>query len=296
MKIDGVFSGGGVKAYAFIGAMERLEEKQFTFERVAGSSAGAILAGFLAAGYDSKELKKLFMDLDVKQFLDGDRLEKFLPFVKWISMYFSLGIYKGNALEKWLYNRLAEKNIYTFGDLPAGKLKVIAADLTVGKLVVIPDDLKRMYGLEPNNFSVAKAIRMSASLPYFFRPKKMYNQESKKRLIVDGSLLSNLPMWVFDSHRDQQKRPLLGVKLSATYDKIMLNKITNSLGLTKALITTMQIAHDQRYISKNHQNDVLFLPINEVSVADFHLSKDQKQEMVKIGKETTDVFLKHWPH
>ncbi|NAP00506.1 hypothetical protein FRY77_31490, partial [Halomonas sp. MG34] len=44
MKIDGVFSGGGVKAYAFLGVLEVLKSKELKLERVAGTSAGAIIA------------------------------------------------------------------------------------------------------------------------------------------------------------------------------------------------------------------------------------------------------------
>ncbi|MCZ0704077.1 NTE family protein [Natronobacillus azotifigens] len=296
MKIDGVFSGGGVKAFAFIGAMEQLEEKGYSFERVAGSSAGAILASLLAAGYKNEELKEIFMDLDVKQFMDGARLERYLPFIKWISLYFALGLYKGDVFEHWIHDTLAKKNIYTFADLPPGTLKVIVADLTVGKMVVIPDDVKRIYGVDPSNFPVAKAVRMSASLPYFFRPKKIWDQKHKKHIIVDGSLLSNLPMWVFDGDRKFQKRPLLGIKLSANYDKIMIGKITDALKLTKSLFTTMQIAHDQRYIVMHQQNNVLFLPVSEVGVADFHLSQASKQNLVDLGKTKTAAFLKNWPH
>lgn len=296
MKIDGAFSGGGVKAYAFLGVLEELEARNYTFDRVAGSSAGAILAGFLAAGYTNEEIKELFFDLDLEQFMDGAQLEKYFPFVKWISLYFSLGLYKGNVLEKWIHDRLAEKNVYTFADIPKDKLKITVTDLTSGEIVVIPDDLNPVYGLNPNHFPISKAIRMSASLPYFFRPKKIYNRKSKKHLIVDGAVLSNLPMWIFDSDRTYQKRPLLGVKLSASYEQIMLDKVTNALGLTKALIKTMQVAHDQRYINKHHKDSVIFLPVANVPASDFKLTDDTKKELIDLGRDRTQSFLSRWPH
>jgi len=51
MNIDAVFSGGGVKAFAFIGALEAMEEKGLVIKRAAGTSAGAILASLVLAGY-----------------------------------------------------------------------------------------------------------------------------------------------------------------------------------------------------------------------------------------------------
>ena len=58
MLIDGVFSGGGLKDFALVGAYQVLEEKGFRFQRVAGTSAGAILACFIAAGYTGKEIEE----------------------------------------------------------------------------------------------------------------------------------------------------------------------------------------------------------------------------------------------
>lgn len=34
---------------------------------------------------------------------------------------------------------------------------------------MLPDDLV-LYGIEPDSFEVAKAVRMSCSIPYFFDP------------------------------------------------------------------------------------------------------------------------------
>mgnify|MGYP003484396654 CR=1 FL=1 len=60
MIVDGVFSGGGIKGFAYVGAIQALEEKGIKFERVAGTSAGAILATFIAAGFNAQELEEIF--------------------------------------------------------------------------------------------------------------------------------------------------------------------------------------------------------------------------------------------
>ena len=54
MLIDGVFSGGGMKGFALVGAYQALEEKGYQFKRVAGTSAGAFWQCFIAAGYTGK--------------------------------------------------------------------------------------------------------------------------------------------------------------------------------------------------------------------------------------------------
>ncbi|CQR46802.1 Patatin-like phospholipase [Paraliobacillus sp. PM-2] len=295
MKIDGVFSGGGVKAFAYIGALEVLEEKEFSFVRVAGSSAGAIVSGMIAAGYTVKEMNQLFVDLDLNNFMDTSLLEKYVPIWKWFSLYFTMGLYKGDEFENWLYQVLAKKNVYTFHDLPKDSLRVVVADLTLGKIVVIPDDLERLYNIRPESFLVAKAIRMSASLPYFFRPEKMVNTHGGKSIVVDGAVLSNLPIWIFDQQTGRKRRPVLGLKLTASYDQIPAKKITNALDLTRDLIDTMRIAHDARYISTKHQEDILFLPVKDVHVADLELTKKDKDKLIAFGRMRASSFLKHWP-
>ena len=70
MEIDGVFSGGGIKGYALVGAYEVLEANGFSFKRLAGTSAGAIIAAFVAAGYTSKEILKIMEETQIKEFLD----------------------------------------------------------------------------------------------------------------------------------------------------------------------------------------------------------------------------------
>ena len=295
MKIDGVFSGGGVKAYAFIGALESIEESNLRIQRVAGTSAGAILASFIAANYRTDEIKQLLKELDLKQFLDPPNLTKIIPFSKWLFLYFQMGIYKGEKFEKWLYDRLAEKGIYTFKDIKQGYLKVVVSDLTLGKLVVIPDDLKRLYDIDPAYFPISKAVRMSAGFPYFFMPKKLSGRNNQKSIIVDGGLLSNFPLWVFETDRGQSKRPVLGIKLSGSTENNQPRKMHNAYDMFHALFSTMKLAHDARYVSKTKQDNIIFIPVEDVDTINFYISEAQKEDLMFKGKISADKFLKHWP-
>jgi NTE family protein len=58
MEFDLVFEGGGAKGMVFVGALEVLEEKAGEFGRLLGTSAGAITATLLAAGYTSQEMRE----------------------------------------------------------------------------------------------------------------------------------------------------------------------------------------------------------------------------------------------
>ncbi len=53
---DIVFEGGGAKGLALVGALRAIEEAGFRYRRLVGTSAGAISATLVAAGYSSTEL------------------------------------------------------------------------------------------------------------------------------------------------------------------------------------------------------------------------------------------------
>lgn len=56
MQYDMVFEGGGAKGFVFVGAMQEFEAMGHTHGRLLGTSAGAITAALLAAGYTSEEM------------------------------------------------------------------------------------------------------------------------------------------------------------------------------------------------------------------------------------------------
>jgi predicted acylesterase/phospholipase RssA len=62
MKYDLVFEGGGAKGMAFVGAVAELLAAGHTHERLLGTSAGAITATLLAAGYTVDEMNAALME------------------------------------------------------------------------------------------------------------------------------------------------------------------------------------------------------------------------------------------
>lgn len=62
MKYDLVFEGGGAKGMVFVGACEEFFERGHTFDRLLGTSAGAITATLLAAGYTPDEMLEVLTE------------------------------------------------------------------------------------------------------------------------------------------------------------------------------------------------------------------------------------------
>jgi len=292
MKIDGVFSGGGIRGFALIGAYEEIENRGFQFVRVAGTSAGSIIAALIAAGYTSKEIYQLVDEFDLPKMLDPRKT--IIPFslAKWLLLYWKLGLYKGNELEHWLKEKLAAKGLRTFSDLPPQALRVIASDLSNGQMVVLPDDLEK-YGISPGTFSIAKAIRMSCSIPYFFEPVKLRTM-SGVNVLVDGGVLSNFPIWLFDQDNVKKVRPVLGIKLSPSEYEHEKHIITNGIQLFGALFETMKDAHDQRYISKRLVDNIMFIKAEGISLTEFDVTVEKKQKLFAIGRDHAKKFLNSW--
>ena len=59
---DAVFEGGGAKGIAFVGALDVLVQHGHTLRRYLGTSAGAITATLLAAGYSTQEMMAAVME------------------------------------------------------------------------------------------------------------------------------------------------------------------------------------------------------------------------------------------
>jgi len=66
MSIDLVFEGGGAKGIAFVGAMQTFFGRGLSFGRLLGTSAGAISATFLAAGYSVEEMQTALTESDAE--------------------------------------------------------------------------------------------------------------------------------------------------------------------------------------------------------------------------------------
>lgn len=295
MKCDAVFEGGGVKGIAFVGAIQETERRGFSFHQIAGTSAGSITASLLAAGYKGKELEELMDELSFLYFLNLNWIGKIPLLGKIINIIVKDGIYNGINIEDWVGEKLKLKGVQTFGDLPEGKLKIIASDLTDGRILIIPDDLHR-YNIEWKDFSIAKAVRMSSSIPYFFQPyiikSRTRQSKIKKNYIVDGVLLSNFPVWIFDS-ATTPRWPTFGFRLRGSNAEKTLS-IKGPITMLLAIFSTMMEAHDRQYVEQNHAARTIFIPVEDVKATDFAISDQQKKYLIELGRKETQKFFDRW--
>ena len=303
-KIHAVFEGGGVKGTGLVGAVDVTLQQGYEFCNVAGTSAGAIVAAFVAAGYASVEMKDIMFALDYRRFQDAGFLSSIPLLGKPLSLLLEKGIYKGDYFEHWIRDLLAQKGIRTFWDLVQEntelapryryKLQVITSDIARGKLIVLPWDALD-YGIHPDELDVARAVRMSMSIPYFYKPIILKDKQNHSSYMVDGGVLSNYPVWLFDpeGHNTTSLWPTFGYKLVEPSEG-KPRAIKGPISMLTALFATMMEAHDARYIKD--ANFLRTIPIETLGIqtTQFDMTIEQKQALYESGKKAAAEFFAHW--
>jgi NTE family protein len=305
-KADLVLEGGGVKGIALVGALSVLEERGYEFNRVAGTSAGAIVGALVAAGFPAGELRTIMNDVDYRKFRDGHVWEQLL-IGKAVELLLTDGVYRGEYLRSWLGDLLKKRGVDTFADLPyqgtghslpsneVGRLVVMASDISQGSLRRFPWDYSEHYGLDPLTERVADAVRMSMSIPFFYQPVHLKPAASAVCSIVDGGMLSNFPVDVFDAPQGVEPRwPTFGIKLSVRADAAQqaARPIAGVFSMAVAMLNTLTGFYDRMHIDNP---DVLartiFIDTGTVKATDFDIDKATQQMLYDNGRAAASRFL-----
>jgi NTE family protein len=314
---DGVFEGGGVKGIAFVGALEAAREKGIErWVNVAGTSAGAIIAALLAVGYEPGQLRKILEETDYNTFADYGRGGKILGGAR--NMLSGRGLCPGKAFTDWLAKRFEESPVGkadpTFSDvertLPPEleaderekarfRLRVIASDITEGRMLVLPDDITDYTDKDGKPYTkedlpIARAVRMSMSFPYFFEPVELY-RNGRVHYIVDGGLLSNFPVFLFDGDKPPLRRWTFGFRLFGgmppeTPSYRVIPRPFWQIPLGKAMFYSATEAWDRKS-SKASQVRTISIPTGEVPTLKFTLSKDEVQSLRENGFDAASKFF-----
>ena len=301
---DAVFEGGGVKGIGLVGAIAVVGERGYQWENVAGTSAGAIVAALLAAGYSAAEMKTILDELDYRKFKDTSFIDK-IPIVGQLaSLIFEKGIYEGDFFIGWIKDLLKAKGVTTFHDLLLPeyesdekyrfKLRVIASDLSHHRMLILPQDITE-FGINPEDLNVALAIRMSMSIPFFYEPMKIKDiKTNQTSYIVDGGILSNFPVWLFDSEDIEPSWPTFGFKLVEPGTESGYSNIKGPISMLTALFSTMMEAHDARYIKDNNFVRTIPIPTMGVGTTEFDLSKEKSEALYQSGRQAAEKFFATW--
>jgi NTE family protein len=309
LTADLVLSGGGVKGISLAGAVAALNQAGYRAKRVSGTSAGGILGAMIATGLAGEELGKVARAIDYLSFLD-------LAPLNWVPVLGANdGIYAGEVARAWIEDMLAARGIRTFGDiadpdpeLPPDqryKLVVTCADLTLGRMVRLPWDYRTVYGLDPDEQSVADAVRASMSVPLLFRPLLLPNRiTGRESTLVDGGIVSNFPIDSLDRTDGRPPRwPTFGVTIvpdapgpSGTFLPAWLRPIVPTpVRLLEQVAITSVVGRDQAYLNQPAVRvRTVTVDSRAANYFDFHLSQVQVDQLYADGYRAAGEFLAGW--
>ena len=317
--LDLVLAGGGVKGVGLVGAVVRLMEAGYRPYRVAGSSAGSILGAVVAAAAGSEQLgpddiRAIALSIDYRKFLDPGPLER-VPLLgpAW-AILDGKGVYKGDYARDFVAGQLKSLGVETFGDLRLDdedlpeerryRLVVTVTDVTRGQLVRLPWDYRSVYGLDPDEQSVADAVRASMSIPFLFRPVTLTSAAGLESTLLDGGLLSNYPIDSLDRTDGKPPRwPTLGVtllpNLPAGNDHVIPGlaplRAFSGPHLLEQVLTTLLVGRDQAYLNQPWVSArTIRVNSTDVGVLDFGISRRETDALYLKGYDAATKFLTGW--
>jgi NTE family protein len=194
---------------------------------------------------------------------------------------------------------LEKQNVKTFGDLRFDdpelpmeqryKLVVTVADITHGRLLRLPWDYP-LLDLDPDEQSVAEAIRAATALPFLYRPHKIGTG-----LLADGGIVTNYPIGMFRELRRFGDRTL-GVRLSFAPEVAELHPEIKSLSsLARAMvITSINAQFEEMMRNPEVQRNTIEVDVDGVKVTDFTISKTKQEKLYTNGYAAVQKFLPGW--
>jgi NTE family protein len=205
-RIIGVFKGGGAKGALYSGALEAVRDRGLWFSQVAGSSAGAITAAFVAAGAGPEELRS-----------DEAHGRALLAMPTATSGALNLrnrgGILSFDVLRSWLAERLTSLYVGRLGGTEATDedegptFRQLEAAAGIPLHIVCADLKWRVPAVFNARLSpdlpVAVAAAASSAIPLVFDPPTLLssydlaNTTTTKVPVSDGGVMANLPVFIF---------------------------------------------------------------------------------------------------
>ena len=241
LPVYGVFAGGGVAGIAHAGAIAaaRSEPYSIRFFAVAGTSAGAIAAALVAAGFDDNEIKAAFEELTAPA-ATGTLLTETLPGYNWqryrkvadfleyafasqtkrqfafrflknpvnvlrlgrvlVYAWRRRGIFRVDGMVQWLECQLRKK---ITSEQPMVMFRDLTTPLKVIAAQLEPPQVTVFSRETTPHVPVARAVGASIAVPILFQPVSLTvdNQDGaqREREYIDGGLLSVFPAWAFAS-------------------------------------------------------------------------------------------------
>lgn len=293
-----VFEGGGVKGFSYCGVVNELE-RMGVLQRAknfSGTSIGSLVAALLAIGYTAEELKKELISLDFKKMMDSD-----IGFIRGISRIFNkYGYYKGKALYKNIRHMIKNKTgdaDYTFGQLfrdTGVQLVVVATNVNLRRSIYFSH---QKYADLP----IAIGVRASMSVPVMFQPVKINGN-----LYVDGGMMANYPIYIFDSENHDDYRSefnlnypnykTLGFKITVngereSYIRYECKKVNSFKSFLVGLWETYDLTGSDRSNTAPNWARTVYVETPDIPLTKVQLNKNEIDSLIQSGIDSVREYF-----
>ncbi len=194
-RVGLVLSGGGARGMAHIGVIKALEEHRIPIDYITGTSAGALVGAFYAAGYTPEQMIRIAVENSSKWLAPGLSLNEYeyFQFTDPDMSFIQLPIHlhnSGGLLPNYLVSDFEINlglNYYLFSANLKARMqfdslfipfRAIASDIFAKRKVVL------------DSGSLPFAVRASISVPWFFHPVSNRHYH----LLMDGGIYDNFPV------------------------------------------------------------------------------------------------------
>lgn len=269
-----VFSGGGTKGFAYIGALQALKRLNvLDVKELAAVSVGSIFSLVFSLKYSPEELYSFITSFEygmVKSFDFINALENW-------------GVETGHKfmafLQAMVRNKLHQSDV-TFKEL----YEYNPIKLTIGATFLNHNEMVYYNYLNAPNESVLRCIRKSMSIPGMFTPVKDDNGD----IFVDGGMLNNFPMnQVPDS--DQT----LGFCFSdGDTRKAEINYLENYLYCLFFSVINYNTQQNIRQ-SKNSKSHVIFIDPMNNSAYNLFTGPETRKKLWESGYQSTIKYFQN---
>lgn len=305
-----VLSGGAVKGVAYAGVLEYLHNNRYLTDvkNIACSSVGSIFATLYAIGYTIPEIKQIAETLDLGKVAGTDR--DLVSDIFHVATEYGLnnGQYLIDTVTELIEKRTGNKN-YTLEHLWKERginLVITGTDLNTERTLYF------WHGAYPR-IPLRILIRISCSVPELFCPVILDGH-----YLVDGGLLDNTPIHVFDGETPGDPRAQLNMAPVNPYTlAVMLigdlnpkgtskeqgdiglqtsrknfsNKINSLYTYQTAIMNALVDNGVKRYMRPSFWLRTIPVHVPSYPIYHFSLTRSQVQDMFTYGYEAVKDFF-----
>jgi NTE family protein len=193
-----VFSGGGAKGLAYIGALKALEENGIPIDYVMGTSIGGLVGGFYAAGYSPQDMERIATSSQFQNWAAGkleeeDKISIFQQMLEDPTMVsFRVGLDTA-FVSNVKANMLIKDQVLNLGLMEQLFAASAKANYNFDSLVIpfrcMASEILTQQEVVLSKGHLNQALRATMAVPLFFAPQKVDGM-----YLFDGGLYNNFPV------------------------------------------------------------------------------------------------------